>query len=68
MNRGVGRIPLCESSSALQAPRLSSAPSRASSGIAVARLVFASLITFGILVGMVIGVVLAAMVSMGEVN
>jgi Zn-dependent protease with chaperone function len=34
----------------------------------VARLVFASLITFGILVGMVIGVVLAAMVSMGEVN
>ncbi|HAH64810.1 MAG TPA: peptidase M48, partial [Rhizobiales bacterium] len=34
----------------------------------MARLVFASLITFGILVGMVIGVVLAAMVSMGEVN
>jgi len=34
----------------------------------VARLLFASLITFGILVGMVIGVVLAAMVSMGEVN
>jgi Zn-dependent protease with chaperone function len=34
----------------------------------VARLVFASLITFGILVGMVIGVVLAAMVWMGEVN
>ena len=32
------------------------------------RLFFASLITFGILVGMVIGVVLAAMVWMGEVN
>ena len=34
----------------------------------MARLFFASLVTFGILVGMVIGVVLAAMVSMGEVN
>ena len=34
----------------------------------MARLVFASLITFGILVGMVIGVVLAALVWMGEVN
>jgi Zn-dependent protease with chaperone function len=34
----------------------------------VARLFFASLITFGILVGMVIGCVLAAMVAMGEVN
>ena len=37
-------------------------------GIAVARLVFASLITFGILVGMVVGLVLAAMVAAGEVN
>jgi hypothetical protein len=37
-------------------------------GIAVARLIFASLITFGLLVGMVIGCVLAAMVSMGEVD
>jgi hypothetical protein len=34
----------------------------------VARLVFASLVTFGILIGMVIGVVLAAMVAAGEVN
>ncbi len=34
----------------------------------MARLVFASLITFGILVGMVIGLVLAAMVAAGEVN
>ncbi len=34
----------------------------------MARLLFASLITFGILVGMVIGCVLAAMVYMGEVN
>lgn len=34
----------------------------------MARLFFASLVTFGILVGMVIGVVLATMVSMGEVN
>ena len=34
----------------------------------MARLLFASLVTFGILVGMVAGVVLAAMVSMGEVN
>jgi Zn-dependent protease with chaperone function len=34
----------------------------------VARLVFASLVTFGILIGMVIGLVLAAMVAMGEVN
>jgi Zn-dependent protease with chaperone function len=34
----------------------------------LARLFFASLITFGILVGMVIGLVLAAMVAMGEVN
>jgi Zn-dependent protease with chaperone function len=34
----------------------------------VARLFFASLVTFGILVGMVIGTVLAAMVAMGEVN
>jgi len=34
----------------------------------VARLFFASLITFGILVGMVIGCVLAAMVAAGEVN
>ena len=34
----------------------------------MARLVFASLITFGILVGMVVGLVLAAMVAAGEVN
>lgn len=34
----------------------------------MARLIFASLITFGLLVGMVIGCVLAAMVSMGEVD
>ena len=34
----------------------------------MARLFFASLITFGILVGMVIGVILAAMVAAGEVN
>ena len=34
----------------------------------MARLLFASLVTFGILVGMVIGCVLAAMVFMGEVN
>ena len=34
----------------------------------MARLFFASLITFGILVGMVIGCVLAAMVYLGEVN
>jgi xanthine/uracil permease len=34
----------------------------------MARLFFASLITFGILVGMVIGYVLAAMVYLGEVN
>jgi Zn-dependent protease with chaperone function len=34
----------------------------------VIRLVFASLLTFGLLISMVIGVVLAAMVSMGEVN
>lgn len=34
----------------------------------MARLLFASLITFGILVGMVIGCVLAAMVYLGEVN
>ncbi len=34
----------------------------------MARLVFASLITFGLLIGMVAGVVLAAMVSMAEVN
>jgi Zn-dependent protease with chaperone function len=34
----------------------------------VARLFFASLVTFGILVGMVIGCVLAAMVAAGEVN
>jgi Zn-dependent protease with chaperone function len=34
----------------------------------VARLFFASLVTFGILVGMVIGTVLAAMVAMGKVN
>jgi Zn-dependent protease with chaperone function len=34
----------------------------------LARLFFASLITFGILVGMVIGLVLAAMVAMGTVN
>jgi hypothetical protein len=33
----------------------------------LARLVFASLITFGILVGMVIGAVLAARVSMGSI-
>ncbi|GAJ01892.1 unnamed protein product, partial [marine sediment metagenome] len=32
------------------------------------RLVFASLLTFGLLLSMVTGVVLAAMVSMGEVN
>jgi Zn-dependent protease with chaperone function len=36
--------------------------------IVVFRLVFASLITFGLLVGMVAGVILAAMVSTGEVN
>jgi hypothetical protein len=34
----------------------------------VAPLVFASIITFGILIGMVIGCVLAAMVYLGEVN
>jgi MFS superfamily sulfate permease-like transporter len=34
----------------------------------MARLLFASLVTFDILVGMVIGCVLAAMVFMGEVN
>jgi heat shock protein HtpX len=34
----------------------------------VARLFFASLVTFGILIGMVIGLVLAAMVAAGEVN
>ena len=34
----------------------------------MARLVFASLVTFGILVGMVVGLVLAAMVAAGEVN
>jgi hypothetical protein len=34
----------------------------------VARLFFASLVTFGILVGMVIDTVLAAMVAAGEVN
>lgn len=34
----------------------------------MARLFFASLVTFGILVGMVIGLVLAAMVAAGEVN
>lgn len=34
----------------------------------MARLVFASLITFGILVGMVAGLVLAALVASGEVN
>ena len=34
----------------------------------MARLVFASLITFGLLIGMVIGLVLAAMVAAGEVN
>ena len=32
------------------------------------RLVFASLLTFGLLISMGIGVVLAAMVSMGELN
>ncbi len=37
-------------------------------GMALARLLFASLVTFGILVGMVIGCVLAAMVYMGDVN
>jgi hypothetical protein len=34
----------------------------------LARLAFASLITFGLLIGMVIGLVLAAMVAAGEVN
>ncbi len=34
----------------------------------MARLFFASLVTFGILVGMVVGLVLAAMVAAGEVN
>ena len=34
----------------------------------MARLVFASLVTFGLLIGMVIGLVLAAMVASGEVN
>jgi Zn-dependent protease with chaperone function len=34
----------------------------------MARLVFASLITFGLLIGMVAGAVLAAMVATGEVN
>jgi Zn-dependent protease with chaperone function len=34
----------------------------------VARLFFASLVTFGLILGMVIGVILAAMVAMGEVN
>ena len=34
----------------------------------MSRLVFASLVTFGILVGMVVGLVLAAMVAAGEVN
>jgi hypothetical protein len=37
-------------------------------GVAVASLVFASLVTFGILVRMVVGLVLAAMVAAGEVN
>jgi Zn-dependent protease with chaperone function len=37
-------------------------------GIAVARLLFASLVTFGLLLGMVVGLVLAAMVAVGEVN
>jgi len=34
----------------------------------VFRLVFASLITFGLLIGMVAGVIRAAMVSSGDVN
>jgi heat shock protein HtpX len=34
----------------------------------VARLFFASLVTFGLLIGMVAGVLLAGMVAMGEVN
>jgi Zn-dependent protease with chaperone function len=34
----------------------------------VARLLFASLVTFGLILGMVVGLVLAAMVAMGEVN
>jgi len=34
----------------------------------VARLVFASLITFGILVGMVVGLVLAAMVGAARLH
>jgi flagellar biosynthesis protein FliQ len=34
----------------------------------VARLVLASLVTFGILIGMVAGLVLAAMMAAGEVN
>ena len=34
----------------------------------MARLVFASLVTFGIPIGMVAGLVLAAMVAAGEVN
>ncbi|MGZ8416754.1 MAG: hypothetical protein ACXWVQ_07170 [Methyloceanibacter sp.] len=34
----------------------------------MARLFFASLVTFGILIGMVVGLVLAAMVATGEVD
>ena len=34
----------------------------------MARLFFASLVTFGILIAMVVGLVLAAMVAAGEVN
>jgi hypothetical protein len=34
----------------------------------VARLFFASLVTFGLLIGMVVGLVLAAMVASGTVN
>ena len=37
-------------------------------GVVVFRLIVASLITFGLLLGMVVGVILAAMVSTGEVN
>ena len=37
-------------------------------GVIVFRLIVASLVTFGLLLGMVVGVILAAMVSTGEVN
>jgi MFS superfamily sulfate permease-like transporter len=41
---------------------------RAQKQVIVFRLIVASLVTFGLLLGMVVGVILAAMVSTGEVN